>query len=122
MRSDVRAFVDLGLVLRPSETGQEDTVLDRLIAGVASCSIRSTASSWGSRTRRGSTRGSSRYEERVGWPIPMPASTAVLARTGLTLDDLRQILADDLRREAYLLDRFGPVAVDASRAGSSTIG
>ena len=38
------------------------------------------------------------------------AFTALLAAVGFDLDDLRQILRDDARRDAYLADRFGVAA------------
>tara|TARA_B100001123_G_scaffold64702_1_gene71544 strand:+ start:19037 stop:19549 length:513 start_codon:yes stop_codon:yes gene_type:complete len=38
----------------------------------------------------------------------------VLDRVGLTVGDLRQLLADEIRRELYLIDRFG-VTGDALR-------
>lgn len=36
------------------------------------------------------------------------AFAVFLARSGLSPDDLRQILRDEMRRESYLRDRFGP--------------
>ena len=36
------------------------------------------------------------------------AFTRLLAGVGLDLDDLRQIVSDDVRLDAYLADRFGP--------------
>ena len=37
----------------------------------------------------------------------------VLDRVGLTTGDLRQLLADEIRREVYLIDRFGVTGEEA---------
>lgn len=109
MRSDVRAFLDLGLVSDPDGPDQEEAVLaqlierrvvldqvDRFVVGEPDVAL------------------IDERLEQVRRDVADPAGLdQVLARTGLTRDDLRQILADDLRRDAYLRDRFG--SVDAER-------
>ena len=47
--------------------------------------------------------------EELAARFPDPeAFVMFLARSGLSPDDLRQILRDEARRESYLRDRFGP--------------
>ena len=60
------------------------------------------------------------------------AFEAALARVGYAADDLRQVLRDDMRREAYVANRFGAVPAptedqlrtfyDANRAGFTVEG
>ena len=104
MLSDIRAFLELGLIdVDPTAADAEQVALERLIE------------------RRLVLDEVDRY--RV--PPPPPAQiergvaelrlrssrpdafTATLDRLGLATDDLRQILGDEARREAYLVERFG---------------
>ena len=108
MRSDVRAFLELGLVSDPDGPGQEEAVLARLIQ-------RRVVLDQVDRFVVGEPDAALVDErlDRLRRALAGPADLErILARTGLTLDDLRQILADDLRREAYLRDRFRSVAVE----------
>ena len=105
MHSDVRAFIDLGLVDIPAGPSQEVEVLTWLIE------------------RRVVLDQVDRFV--VAEPDPgavdrrfdlvrsqLPGDTeleVILDRVGLTSDDLRQLVADDIRRDAYLADRFQAV-------------
>lgn len=103
--SDVRTFIDLRLVDIPGGPVQEVEVLNFLIE------------------RRVV------LDEVDRFVIAEPTSVAVdrhldlllsrlpdgfefnlvLDRVGLTVGDLRQLLADEIRREVYLIDRFGVI-------------
>ena len=103
--SDVRTFIDLRLVEIPAGPVQEVEVLNFLIE------------------RRVV------LDEVNRFVITEPISVAVdrrldlllsrlpdgfelnvvLGRVGLTVADLRQLLADEIRREVYLVDRFGVI-------------
>lgn len=107
MQSDVRAVVDLHLAGpgTGSDPDREDEVLDYLIE------------------RRLILDEVDRYvvadpppadiERRLAAVAARFASEAelatVLARVGYTADDLRQVLRDDARRDAYVETRFGPL-------------
>ncbi len=109
MLSDVRAFVDLRLARPGADThlDREDEVLTYLIE------------------RRLVLDEVDRYvvadpppadiERRlaaVAAPFASEAElAAVLARVGYTADDLRQVLRDDARRDAYVETRFGPLSM-----------
>ena len=107
MQSDVRAFIELHLVEIPPGPDQESHVLthiierrlildqvDRVVAEPAPALV---------------DRRFAAVRDRFASPEDL---TAVLDRVGLTSDDLRQVLADDVRRDAYLEDRFASVAED----------
>ena len=108
MHSDVRAFIDLRLVDLPAGPSQEVDVLTFLIE------------------RRVLIDQVDRFV--VAEPAPdlvdrridlirsrLPGGVAeldvILDRVGFASDDLRQLVADDIRRDAYLADRFDVVAV-----------
>ena len=109
MQSDVRAFVDLQLARPGADTplDREDEVLTYLIE------------------RRLVLDEVDRYvvadppapdiERRLAAVAARFASeqelAAVLARVGYTADDLRQVLRDDARRDAYVETRFGPLSL-----------
>lgn len=106
MRSDVRAFVELGFV---PQTDHEDEVLERLIRRRLVLDQVDRFVVAEPEPARVDQRLAA-VRERVGGD---DALAAILDRVGLTLSDLRQMLADDVRRDAYLLDRFA--AVDSER-------
>ena len=104
MLSDIRAFLELGLIdVDPKAGDAEQVALERLIEGRLV------------------------LDEVDRYRVPPPpvaqierdvaelslrasgpdAFTAMLDRLGLATDDLRQILGDEARREAYLVERFG---------------
>ncbi len=104
MLSDVRAFLELGLIdVAPETADAERLALERLIE------------------RRLVLDEVDRYRVAVPAPpqlerditalrrrsSPLDAFDATLDRLGLTPGDLRQILGDEARREAYLAERFG---------------
>ena len=109
MQSDVRAFVDLQLARPGADTilNRADEVLTYLIE------------------RRLVLDEVDRYvvadpppadiERRLAAVAARFASeaelAAVLARVGYTADDLRQVLRDDARRDAYVETRFGPLSM-----------
>ena len=107
MQSDVRAFIELKLVEIPSGPDQESQVLahiidrrlildqvDRVVAEPAPPLV---------------DRLFSAVRDRFASAEDL---AAVLERVGLTSDDLRQVLADDVRRDVYLEDRFASVGED----------
>ena len=107
MHSDVRAFIDLRLVDVPAGPSQEVDVLtflierrvvidqvDRFVVAEPAPNL------------------VDRRIDRVRSRLPGGADLdAILDRVGLASDDLRQLVADDIRRDAYLADRFDGVAV-----------
>ena len=102
--SDVRAFLELGLA-EVDEGGPdaERRVLDhlidrRLVLDEADRLL--TEAPPPARIEAALDAVAARFPDRG-------AFEGVLARTGLSLDDLRQILRDEARRELYLRDRFG---------------
>ena len=115
MHSDVRAFIDLRLVNIPTGPNQEVEVLSLLIE------------------RRVVLDQVDRFV--VAEPAPevvdrrldlvqsrLPGGAGldrILERVGLTADDLRQLVADDIRRDAYLADRFGVVAEGLREAATA---
>ncbi len=118
MRSDVRAFLDLGLVDGTSSPADEGTVLTLLIE------------------RRVVLDEVDRFVVEEPDPVvveqrlarlraDLPRGTEfepLLARSGLTLDDLRYLLADDIRREMYLQRRFQVVGDDRDEAVRDWVG
>ena len=100
--SDVRAFIDLKLVPTSIDSAQEAAVLTflierRLILDQVDRFVISEPSSEIVEARLDVIR--SRFTTEV-------ALMRVLDRVGLTPDDLRQVVSDDIRRDAYLADRF----------------
>jgi hypothetical protein len=107
MQSDVRAFVDLQLAELGTDDDSDDAILTYLIERrlvldevdryVVANPPRSTAD---------------RLMTEIVARFPSEeAFQRALKRVGFTTDDLRQILQDDARREAYLDNRFGAVRV-----------
>lgn len=108
MQSDVRAFVDLQLTAAATDAedrnARDEQVLTYLIerrlvldevdryvvADPPAADVERRLAAVAARFRSG--------EELA----------AVLARVGYTTDDLRQVLQDDARRDAYVASRFGP--------------
>jgi uncharacterized protein (DUF1499 family) len=100
--SDVRAFIDLKLVPTSIDSAQEAAVLTflierRLILDQVDRFVISEPSSEIVEAQLDVIR--SRFATEV-------ALMRVLDRVGLTPDDLRQVVSDDIRRDAYLADRF----------------
>jgi hypothetical protein len=104
MKSDVRAFIELRLVEIPPGPDQESQVLtflierrlvldqvDRVVAEPAPDLVDG---------RFAIVRDRFASAEELA---------SVLERVGLTSDDLRQVLADDLRQGIYLVGRFASV-------------
>ena len=107
MQSDVRAFIELKLVEIPSGPDQESQVLAhiidrRLILDQVDRVVAEPAPPLVDR-RFAAVRARFASAEDLA---------AVLERVGLTSDDLRQVLADDVRRDVYLEDRFASVGED----------
>ena len=110
LASDVRAFLDLGLYERglwgmpePEAAAREAAALDRLIE-------RRIALDEVNRFRQAAPSAAEveRYLDGVRARFADPeAFAAVLAAVGLDLEDLRQILRDDIRIEAYVAERLG---------------
>ena len=105
MHSDVRAFIDLRLVEIPAGPRQEADVLtflierrvvldqvDRFVVTAPDPEVVAR-----------------RLDGIVGRLSGDTDLDRILARVGLTHDDLRQVVADEIRRDAYLADRFGLV-------------
>lgn len=105
MASDVQAFLALGLGgIDRGEADAERRVLDRLIDGrlvLDEADRLLTEAPPPARIEAALEELAARFPGRA-------AFDQTLARTGLSLDDLRQILRDEARRESYLRDRFGP--------------
>jgi len=102
--SDVRAFVELGLAeVDGGESDAERRVLDHLIDRRLVLDEADRLLTEGpppARIEAALDEVAARFPDRG-------ALEGLLARTGLSLDDLRQILRDEARRESYLRDRFG---------------
>ena len=107
LQSDVRAFVELGLVGANNGAGaaagddvltyliERRLVLDEVERYVA-------ADPPPDDVERRMTALAERYATEAEFE-------AALARAGFSADDLRQVLRDDMRREAYVENRFGAV-------------
>ena len=108
MRSDVRAFVALQLVEIAPGPDQESQVLTYLIERrlVLDQIDRVVAEPEPALVDR-------RFELVRDRFASADDFAAVLERVGLTSDDLRRVLADDIRRDAYLADRFTSVGEGA---------
>ena len=109
MHSDVRAFIELGLVDTPAGPDQEADVLTylierRLVLDRVDRFVVAEPSSAEVDRRLDEVRQRSSGDAEM---------SLVLERVGLTLDDLRQVLADEIRRETYLNERFA--AMENSR-------
>ena len=110
MQSDVRAFVDLRLAAAATSPDQEarndqdeqvltylierrlvlDEVDQYVVADPPAADVERRLAAVAARFRSGAE------------------LAAVLARVGYTMDDLRQVLRDNARRDAYVASRFGP--------------
>ena len=105
MHSDVRAFIDLALVDDSAGPDQEANVLTYLIERrlvldrVDRFVVAEPSAADVDRRLEIVQQGFSTEEEIM----------SVLERVGLTSDDLRQVLADEIRLETYLEDRFAAV-------------
>ena len=105
MHSDVRAFIDLALVDDSAGPDQEANVLTYLIDRrlvldrVDRFVVAEPSAADVDRRLEIVQQGFSTEEEIM----------SVLERVGLTSDDLRQVLADEIRLETYLEDRFAAV-------------
>ena len=109
LQSDVRAFVDLQLPIGDNGmgAGSEDYVLTylierRLVLDEVERYVAADPPPAGVERRLAAAAGHFPSAE---------AFEAALARAGYTRDDLRQVLRDDMRREAYEENRFGAGAL-----------
>ena len=102
MLSDVRAFIDLGLVEAGGEAAQEAVVLEHLIERRL---ILDEVNRYGVADPPAAAveRRLAAVRDRF---TPTEAFATALDLVGLTEADLRQMLRDDLRRDVYLEDRF----------------
>ena len=106
MHSDVRAVIDLGLVDIPAGPSQEVDVLTWLIE-------RRVVLDQVDRfvVAEPDPGAVDRRLDRIRSQLPSDADLElILDRVGLAPDDLRQLVVDDIRRDAYLVDRFEVVA------------
>ena len=108
MRSDVRAFMALQLVEIPPGPDQESQVLTYLIERrlVLDQIDRVVAEPEPALVDRRFGLVGDRFASAEDFAV-------VLERVGLTSDDVRRVLADDIRRDAYLADRFALVGKEA---------
>ena len=108
LASDVRAFLDLGLITvdmsdpNAREAGALTRLIERRLALDEADRYR-PAPPPQARIEQDLTAIHARFADEA-------AFTRFLAAVGLDLDDLRQILRDDARLEGYLADRFGDAA------------
>ena len=105
MHSDVRAFIDLELVDDSADSDQEANVLTylierRLILDRVDRFVVSEPSAADVNRRLEVVRQGFSTEAEI---------VTVLERVGLTYDDLRQVLVDEIRLETYLEERFAAV-------------
>lgn len=120
MQSDVRAFVDLQLTAAATDPDQEDRnardeqvltylIERRLVLDEVDRYVVANPPAADVERRLAALAARFRSEAELA---------AVLARVGYTMDDLRQVLRDDARRDAYVESRFGPggAAGDERRA------
>ena len=102
--SDVEAFLGLGLTgIDPGAADAEERVLERLIDGrlvLDEADRLLTEDPPAARIETALEEVAARFADREDF-------ASLLARTGLSLDDLRQVLRDEARRESYLRARFG---------------
>ena len=110
MQSDVRAFVDLQLTAAATGPDQEDRndpdeqvltylIERRLVLDEVDRYVVADPPAADVERRLAAVAARFRSEEELA---------DVLARVGYTIDDLRQVLRDDARRDAYVESRFGP--------------
>lgn len=108
MQSDVRAFVDLQLAAAATDdedrNARDEQVLTylierRLVLDEVDRYVVADPPAADVERRLAAVAARFRSEEELA---------AVLARVGYTTDDLRQVLRDDARRDAYVASRFGP--------------
>lgn len=110
MQSDVRAFVDLQLTAAATDPDQEDRnardeqvltylIERRLVLDEVDRYVVADPPAADVERRLAAVAARFRSREELA---------AVLARVGYTIDDLRQVLRDDARRDAYVESRFGP--------------
>ena len=115
MRSDVRAFIELDLVNSPVGSDTEPEVLTYLIERRL---MLNEANRFGV-AQPDAALVDRRYEaiqRRFGSTAELER---VLARNGFSPGDLRQLAVDEIRREAYVADRFSaidPALRDQARA------
>ena len=109
LQSDVRAFVDLQLPIGDNGmgAGSEDDVLTylierRLVLDEVERYVAADPPPAGVERRLAAV---------AGHFLSAEAFEAALARGGYTRNDLRQVLRDDMRREAYEENRFGAGAL-----------
>lgn len=109
MQSDVRAFVDLQLARPGADThlDREGEVLTylmerRLVLDEVDRYVVADPPAGDVERRLAAVAGRFASEQELA---------AVLARVGYTADDLRQVLRDDARRDAYVETRFGPLSM-----------
>ena len=110
MQSDVRAFTDLGLVEAQVDPSTEAEVLTYLIERrlmLIEVNRFAVAAPDASVVEQ-------RYDAIRGRFSSAAEFDRVLDRYGFSSDDLRQVLVDEVRREAYVADRFS--AIDAEVA------
>ena len=107
LQSDVRAFMDLGLAAADNGAGDgsEGDVLTylierRLVLDEVDRYVGADPPAADVERRMAA------LSERF---LTEAAFEAALARAGYAADDLRQVLRDDMRREAYVANRFGAV-------------
>ena len=119
LASDVRAFLDLGLITvdmsdpNAREAGALTRLIERRLALDEADRYR-PAPPPQARIEQDLTALHARFADEA-------AFTRFLAAVGLDLDDLRQILRDDARLEGYLADRFGDAArLDRPRPAAVT--
>ncbi len=106
MHSDVRAFIDLGLVDIPAGPSQEAEVLTwlierRVVLDQVDRFVVADPDPGAVDQRLDLVR------SRLPGDVELDL---ILERVGLASDDLRQLVADDIRRDAYVADRFDVVA------------
>jgi len=107
MQSDVRAFVDLELAELGTDDDSDDVILTYLIERrlvLDEVDRYVVANPPGATVDRLMAQVVARFTSEE-------AFQRALERVGFTTDDLRQVLQDDARREAYLDNRFGAVRV-----------
>lgn len=106
MQTDIRAFIDLGLVTFPVGLNQEIEALNYLVERrlvldqVDRFFVEEPEATEVNRRFRS-------ISDRLSGHS---ALVAVLARVGMTVEDLRQVLVDDIRREKYLDRRFASIS------------
>lgn len=113
--SDVRTFIDLRLVDVPGGPVQEVEVLNFLIERrVVLDEVNRFVSA------EPTSVAVDRHLDLLLSRLPDGFElNLVLDRVGLTVGDLRQLLADEIRREVYLTDRFGAIGEEFREAAET---